>query len=30
MKMPWRQLVAGAVGGAAGYAYYFFIGCHTG
>jgi len=28
-RLPWRQLVAAATGGAVGFAYYHFIGCHS-
>jgi hypothetical protein len=29
-RIPWTQIVASAVGGAAGYAYYHFAGCDSG
>jgi hypothetical protein len=29
-RMPWRPLLAGALGGAAGFAYYVFVGCDSG
>ena len=28
--VPWRQLLSGAIGGAAGLAYYVYIGCDSG
>jgi len=29
-RIPWRYVVAGVVGGTAGYAYYYYIGCDSG
>jgi len=29
-RIPWRQLIAGLIGGASGYAFYYFYGCHSG
>jgi hypothetical protein len=29
-QLPWRRLIAGAAGGAAGLAYYFLWGCDSG
>jgi hypothetical protein len=28
-QLPWRQLIAGAAGGAAGYVYYVLVGCDS-
>ncbi len=29
-RIPWRSLLAASIGGAAGYAYYVFLGCVSG
>jgi hypothetical protein len=29
MEITWRQIIVSVMGGAAGYAYYRYFGCHT-
>jgi hypothetical protein len=29
-RVPWTHLIAGLVGGVAGYAYYYYVGCDSG
>ncbi len=30
VRVPWRHLIGGVIGGTAGFAYYYFLGCDSG